>query len=108
MYASLAMHSRALQDLPRRDGYIGHVHGWTKGGIDKWHKDVVAYSAWVYVLQTSLRLFHSFFLFYLFCSSILLIIASLLLLILFSIPFCHEFKKKKKYEYQDNKLYKIR
>ena len=29
----------------KKDGYIGHVHGRTKGGIDKRQKAVVAYGA---------------------------------------------------------------
>ena len=71
MYASLAMYSEAHQDIPERDGYIGHVHERTKEGIDKRQKAVVAYSEWVYVRWTSLplSLLRSLFLFY---SSILL------------------------------------
>ena len=56
MYASLAMYSRAHQDIFKRYGCIRHVHGRTKGGIDKRQKAVVAYSAWVYVRWTSLPL----------------------------------------------------
>ena len=47
MYASLAMYSRAHQDIreiyqDKRDWYDGHVHGRTKGRIDKDQKAVVA------------------------------------------------------------------
>ena len=45
MYARLAMYTRAHQNLSKRDGYIGHVHGRTKRGIDRRQKAVVMYSA---------------------------------------------------------------
>ena len=56
MYASLAMYSRAYQDIAKRDGYIGHVHGRTKWRIDKRQNAVVAYSAWMYARWASLPL----------------------------------------------------
>ena len=45
MYASLAMYSRAHQNVSKRDGYIRHVHGRMKRGTEKRQKDVVIYSA---------------------------------------------------------------
>ena len=66
MYASLAMYSRAHQDISKRDRYIGHVRGRTRREIDKRQKAVVAYSAWVYVRWASLAfsLFSFILLFY--------------------------------------------
>ena len=54
MYASLVMYSWVHQNVSKRDEYIGHVHGWTKKGIDKRQKAVVTYSAWLYAVSFSL------------------------------------------------------
>ena len=57
MYVSLAIYTRARQDISKRDRYIGHVDGWTEGGIDKRQKAVVAYSAWGCTCAGHLSLF---------------------------------------------------
>ena len=38
MYATLAIHSRAHQNIPKREGYIGSMHKRTKGKIGKRQK----------------------------------------------------------------------
>ena len=75
MKCMLASRCTAEQSrFSKKDRYIGHVHGRTKGGIGKQQKTVMLNSAWAYVCWTCLPLplyFVLSILFILFYSSIL-------------------------------------